>query len=102
MERPGGWPGLLLISAYYLKYTKLSETHLLWRRKFYVVWMVDCGRVLHRGGGLTTFRRQGKSESQRTQRKGESTEVGRPRGKPPALKVVRSEEHTSELQSLRH
>src|ERR1035437_3379775 len=64
-EDPARTPGLSLCSithflcsiAYYFKYTGLTITHLPSGRKFDLVWMVDCGRVLHRFGGLTTNRR---------------------------------------------
>src|ERR1039457_6756937 len=56
MQRPGGLRRGFSISYLLLKYTESSETHLLCGEKFYLVWMVGCGRVLHRDGGLTTFR----------------------------------------------
>jgi hypothetical protein len=55
MRRPGGYAGSLSISYLLLKYTGSTITQLPCWRKFDLVWIVDCGRVLHRGGGLTTF-----------------------------------------------
>src|ERR1035441_8942491 len=47
-----------LIQFHYVKYTKRRETQLHVWEKFDLVWMVDCGRVLHRFGGLTTNQSQ--------------------------------------------
>jgi hypothetical protein len=54
---PARTPDLFPLLTLLLKYTELSETHLLCGGKFDLLWMVGCGRVLHRFGGLTTFSR---------------------------------------------
>src|ERR1035437_4891044 len=54
-EGPARTPGLSGFDCLLLKYTKWSKTQLCSREKFDLVWMVDCGRVLHRTRGLTTF-----------------------------------------------
>ena len=57
MEKPSR-EGLGLSVCYLLlKYTKLSKTQLHVGEKFDLVWMVDCGRVLHGFGGLTRIQR---------------------------------------------
>src|ERR1039458_2734274 len=64
-EGPARTPGLsvfLCSIAYYFKYTGWRITHLPCWRKFDLVWMVDCGRVLHRFGGLTTNQEAAKKQ----------------------------------------
>src|ERR1022692_518869 len=46
-------PGLADL-IHYVNCSGMSETHLLCGGKFDLLWMVGCGWVLHRLGGLTT------------------------------------------------
>src|ERR1017187_3306391 len=47
-EGPARTPGLSVFYCLLLKYIGWSITHLPCWRKFDLVWMVDCGRLLHR------------------------------------------------------
>ena len=66
MQRPGRLRRVFSISYLLLKYTELSEIHLLCGGKFDLLWMEGCGRLLHRFGGLTRFWRNGEDRFLRT------------------------------------
>src|ERR1035437_3941982 len=60
-EGPARTPGLAVFDCLLLKYTKWSKTQLYFWEKFDLVWMVDCGPVLHRVRGLTPRRAPAKT-----------------------------------------
>ena len=63
---PARTPDLFPLLTLLLKYTELSEIHLLCGGKFDLLWMEGCGRLLHRFGGLTRFWRNGEDRFLRT------------------------------------
>src|ERR1035437_6863905 len=54
-EGPARTPDLSVFDCLLLNCNEWSNTHLYFWEKFDLVWMVDCGRVLHRDRGLTGF-----------------------------------------------
>src|ERR1035437_2048272 len=54
-EGPARTPGLAGFDCLLLNCNEWSKTHLYFGEKFDLVWMVDCGPVLHRSRGLTRF-----------------------------------------------
>src|ERR1035437_6103402 len=54
-EGPARTPGLAGFDCLLLNCNEWSKTQLYSGQKFDLVWMADCGPVLHRDGGLTRF-----------------------------------------------
>ena len=54
-EGPARTPGLAVFDCLLLNCNEWCKTQLYFGEKFDLVWMVDCGPVLHRSRGLTRF-----------------------------------------------
>src|ERR1035437_3144994 len=72
-EGPARTPGLAVFDCLLLNCNEWSKTQLYFGEKFDLVWIVDCGRVLHRERGLTAKDRHVRG-SKRNSPDGDNTE----------------------------